>query len=318
MTCSRRRFLATSAGLAGGLALPFTAARTTAAETKATPGASFRYCFNTSCIRKAKLPLDEIVRQVAAAGYDGFEPWINEIETFTKEGGNLADLRKLIEDSGLQVESAIGFPRWGVEDDAERQQGLEQAKREMDMVRQLGGRRIAAPPSGINGRDYPEIPLMILGARYRALLELGVSMEVIPQLEIWGSSRNLHHISQAAFVAIAANHPQAAILLDIYHLYRGGSDFDGLRMLSGVGMNIFHVNDYPAEPPREQTRDSDRVYPGDGIAPLNLVFQSLRDVGFQGALSLELFNETYYQQPTQTVIKTGLQKMKDSVATALA
>ncbi|MCA8989579.1 MAG: sugar phosphate isomerase/epimerase, partial [Planctomycetaceae bacterium] len=94
--------------------------------------------------------------------------------------------------------------------------------------------------------------------------------------------------------------------------------FDGLRMLSGVGMNIFHVNDYPAEPPREQTRDSDRVYPGDGIAPLNLVFQSLRDVGFQGALSLELFNETYYQQPTQTVIKTGLQKMKDSVATALA
>jgi sugar phosphate isomerase/epimerase len=78
------------------------------------------------------------------------------------------------------------------------------------------------------------------------------------------------------------------------------------------------MNDYPAEPGREAITDADRVYPGDGVAPLGPMLRDLRDVGFDGYLSLELFNPTYWKQDPGLVVRTGLQKMKDVVTAAMS
>ena len=177
----------------------------------------------------------------------------------------------------------------------------------------LGGTRIAAPPAGVNSKNATILDLRQVAARYRELLDLGVEMGVIPQVEIWGSSRNLSHLAEATFVAMAADHPKAAILPDIYHLYRGGSDFNGLRLLSGDAIQIFHVNDYPGSPERVQLNDGDRVYPGDGVAPLDDIFSALKQSGFSGVLSLELFNKDYWREDPQVVARTGLAKMKAAV-----
>ncbi len=316
---SRRSFLQ-SASLAVTVPL-FSCSALTAADRKKDKSEakchSFRYCLNTSTISAAKLPLPELVKITAKAGYDGIEPWIGEIDRFVKEGGKLSDVRKQLEDTGLQIESAIGFPRWAVDDEQQRKAGFEEAKRGMDLVRQLGGKRIAAPPAGIYSKASPKVDLLQVAKRYHDLLDLGVSMEVIPQVEIWGSAKNLSHISEAIFVATAANHPRAAILPDIYHLFRGGSGFDWIRLMSGDAIQIFHMNDYLAEPAREKQNDSMRVYPGDGIAPMKLIFQSLQKIAFQGALSLELFNKEYWKQDPAVVAKTGLEKMKQAVASGL-
>jgi sugar phosphate isomerase/epimerase len=119
--------------------------------------ASFRYCFNTSTIRGQKLSLPEEIDIAARAGYHALEPWIGEIETYARQDGSLADLKKQISDLGLTVESAIGFAEWIVDDDARRTKGLEQARRDMDLVQQIGGKRIAAPPAGatdVSDIDY--------------------------------------------------------------------------------------------------------------------------------------------------------------------
>jgi 2-keto-myo-inositol isomerase len=119
-------------------------------------------------------------------------------------------------------------------------------------------------------------------------------------------------------VAVDSDHPKACILADAYHLYKGGGGSRGLRLIHGGAMHCFHMNDYPADPPRETIGDEHRVYPGDGIAPLNEILRDLRDIGFKGALSLELFNREIWKQDAATVAKTGLQKMKDAVQKALA
>ena len=77
------------------------------------------------------------------------------------------------------------------------------------------------------------------------------------------------------------------------------------------------MNDYPADPPREKIGDADRVYPGDGVAPLRAILRGLLANGFRGALSLELFNRDYWKQHPMTVVKTGLQKMRSAVQLAL-
>jgi sugar phosphate isomerase/epimerase len=181
----------------------------------------------------------------------------------------------------------------------------------MDVVRQIGGTRLAAPPVGAT--NQADLPLPRIAERYRALLELGDQMGVVPQLELWGFSRTLGRLSECAYVAVETSHPQACILADVYHLYKGGSNFAGLHLLSGDALNIVHMNDYPAQPPRATITDAQRIYPGDGVAPLRTLLRDLRRIGFRGVLSLELFNREYWTQDALTVARTGLEKMRAAV-----
>jgi sugar phosphate isomerase/epimerase len=308
---SRREMIAAS-----GFCLAAAAARVPAAEPAATPpGEPFGYSLNTATVMGHKLSIKEEIELAAKAGWQGIEPWIRNIEKHQAEGGSLADLKKLAEDLGLQIVGAIGFAAWAVDDDAQRAAGLEQLKRDMDLVRQIGGARIAAAPAGINRSTG--IDLVKVGQRYRAVLELGREMGVLPQLEIWGSALTLSTAGEAAMVAATANHADACLLLDVYHLHRGGSGFDCLRLLNGAALHVFHVNDYPAEPPREKLNDSDRVYPGDGVAPFDQILRTLRDTGFRGTLSLEVFNRGYWEQDPLAVARTGLEKCRAVVQRAL-
>ena len=319
---SRRQMLiAASAGAAAG-AMNFGFLPGAARAAEASPSGSrdataapFRYCLNTGTIRGYKLALADEVDAAAKAGYQGIEPWISSIHNHAKGGKSLKDLAKRISDAGLTVEGAIGFGKWAVDDDAERAKGLEEFKRDMDAVAQIGGKRIAAPPAGVTNKEG--LDLTKAAARYRALLELGDSMGLTPMLEIWGASKNLNRLSSAIFVALESGHPKACILPDVFHMYKGGSDFSGLKLLSPQAVQVLHMNDYPANPPREKATDGDRIWPGDGIAPLTQILRDLRANGGGTVLSIELFNQSYWKQDALTTAKTGLEKMKAAVQKAI-
>ncbi len=240
---------------------------------------------------------------------------MRDLDQYVQEGGSLRDLGKRISDLGLTVESAIGFAQWIVDDPEARKKGLEQAKKDMDTLKQIGGIRLAAPPTGATNQT--DLNLFEAAARYRELLLLGDQMEVVPQVEVWGFSKSLSRLGESAFVAIESGHPKACLLPDVYHIHKGGSDFAGLTMFGPKAIQVFHLNDYPTNPPRETISDKDRVYPGDGVAPLSKIFQLLAGIGFSGVFSLELFNPGYWEQDPLIVAKTGLEKMKSAVQKAL-
>ena len=268
----------------------------------------FIYSLNTSTIRGQNLSIVEEVAIAARAGYQAIEPWISELDQYVQKGGSLRDLSRRIQDAGLRVESAIGFCEWIVDDNGQRRKALEEARRTMDLVRQIGGRRLAAPPVGATKQTDLSLPRA--ADRYRALLEVGDKIGVVPQVEVWGFSSSLSRLGECAYLAIESGHPQACILADVYHLHKGGSGFGGLRVLNGASLQVFHMNDYPAKPPRADITDAHRVYPGDGVAPLATMLRDLRRIGFRGVLSLELFNRDYWKQDALKVAQTGLEKMR--------
>lgn len=278
----------------------------------------FRFCLNTSTIRGQKLSIVEEVELAAKVGYSGIEPWLRELQQFKDAGGSLPDLKKRIADLGLKVESGIGFPTWAVDDDAERAKGLETFKHDADLLAQIGGTRIAAPPAGINRGDAPRVELLAVAERYAAILKAGREIGVTPMAEIWGPSKNLSRLGEVVFVAIESGDPDACILPDIYHIYRGGSDLGGLRLIAGSAIPVFHINDYPTSRPRTELNDSDRVHVGDGQAPIRQIFQTLHKNGCRAALSLELFNPDYWKQPAEQVAQEGLEKAQRAVDMALA
>lgn len=307
---TRRDWLTATAALGMAPALP-------AAEPSKRPANEpFGYCLNTSTIRAEKLTIADKIDIAAKAGYHAIEPWLNEIEQHIKDGGTLKDLAKQISSNGLTVESAIAFDEWIVDDEARRKKGLEGLQRHMEMVREIGGKRIAAPPVGAT--NQADLDLRKAAERYRAILELGDKTGVVPQVELWGSSKSLNRLGDVLFVAVESGHPQACVLLDVYHLYKGGSGYGGLKMIGGSALHVIHANDYPANPPRAEITDAQRIFPGDGVAPWKAILRDLKAIGFTGMLSLELFNRDYWKQDAAVVARLGLEKMRALVRATFA
>lgn len=304
---NRRKFIKTL-GLGSALFLAPKLSPTAQPESS-----TFRYCLNTSTIRGEDKNILNYIKIAGKAGYDGIELWIGDIKAYLEAGNSLQKLKNHIRDHQLTVENAIGFTPWMVADKEKKKAGFEQMKLEMEMLAEIGCRRIAAP--GI-GAQAP-VDLFVAGQRYKELLDLGRATGVMPQLEFWGAFSPFHHLGQTLMVAAVANDPDARLLPDVYHLFRGGSGFDGLKMLSGHLVEVFHLNDYPGDIPRKQQEDKHRVYPGDGVAPMGQILSDIRNMGGKKVLSLELFNPTYWKQDPLLVAQTGLKKMKEQVKLAL-
>jgi len=305
---SRRAWLGGVAAAGAALAVG------SAAEERAAAAGTFRFCLNTATIRGQKLPIEKEVEVAAKAGYDAIEPWMDRLHDYVRRGNSPADLRKRIEDLGLTVESAIGFPSWLANDPSRRAAGVERMKQDMDLLARIGGKRVAAPPAGLPRGETVE--LNAAAERYLKILEIGDSLGVIPQIEMWAGSAALGRVSAAVAVAIETGHPKACFLGDLFHIYRAGCDVDGLRLLGPCAVQVFHMNDYPGGKPREQLRDGDRVMPGDGAGPTAETLRIFIQIGARPALSLELFNRSYWQRDALETARIGLRKLKACAAAA--
>ncbi len=320
MDLSRRQVL-TGATAAVGAAIVGTASRAEAQAPRPAAAARprpadepFGYSLNTSTIRGNNLDIVGVVTAASKAGFHAVEPWIQELDAYTSKGGNLKDLGKRIADLGLVVANAIAFNSVAVDDDTARAAAMEKLKTDMDKVAQIGGTRIAAVP----GNARTPISLDNVAKYYREALELGEKMGVQPLCELWGTHPVLGPLSHGIYVTVAAGRPDASLLLDVFHLYKSGTAFSALKQINGASLHVVHVNDYPQVADSSTLNDSNRIYPGDGVAPYKEIFRDLRDNGFRGYLSLELFNRDYWAKSADENLKTGIEKIRATVKGALS
>ncbi len=157
---SRRDLLIASGTAAGAAFLPSSASAASAAAGVAANAAAakspkFEFSLNMSTIMGQKLGLIKELEVASAAGFQHCEIWVPTLEAYLKSGGTLKEAKKRIDDLGIKIQNAIGFAQWIVDDEATRKQGLEQMKREMDMLAQLGCFRTAAPPMGATKEAAP-------------------------------------------------------------------------------------------------------------------------------------------------------------------
>lgn len=303
---SRRELLIASGTAAGAALLPSSASAGAAKKTQ-----KFEFSLNMSTIMGQKLGFIKELEVASAAGFQHCEIWVPTLEAYLKSGGTLLEAKKRIDDLGINIQNAIGFAQWIVDDEAARKQGLEQMKREMDMLAQLGCFRTAAPPMGAT--KEPGLDLRRAAERYRAILDLGVSTGVTPQLEMWGHSKNLNRVADVLFVAAEAGQANAKLLLDVFHIYKGESSIDCLHLVGENSIDVFHVNDYVTSIKPNSITDGDRIYAGDGEAPIKEIIKRLKPSEKPVILSLELFNKELWAQDPLKVAKTGLEKMKKMV-----
>jgi sugar phosphate isomerase/epimerase len=304
----RRTFLASSAAL--GLAASAQAQPEKPYQGKTSP---WPISMNTSTIRPASL--EEKINVTAKAGYDAIEPWIDDIENHEKAGGNLKDLGKSIQDKGLSVPNVIGL--WGCMPEGEEafQASLPATRERMRRAADIGSQHVAAIPAP----DRANFDLKEGARMYRELLRIGrEDYGITVGFEFIGFFKSVHRLGQASAVALDTNDRNACLIADTFHLFRGDSGFNGIRHLQGSFIANFHFNDVPDSPERTAMGDEHRIYPGDGILPLEQLCRDLVAIDYRGPLSLELFNRAHWEQDPYEVAKTGLDKTLAVVHSALS
>lgn len=275
-----------------------------------------RISLNTSTLLHYKLDVDVQIDMVADAGFDGVELWIRDIKAYLEKGGTSEQLKRKLEDRGLILENIIGFSKWCSDDSEERKKALDQLREEMIIIAGMGGKFIAAPVQGLKSLDSTKFDEY--SERYDAILMLGDETGVTPILELWGMGA-LNKVADCARIVIATGHPKATMLLDFYHVYRGGNDWDTVDILNGKKLPVIHINDYPSSPSYELLKDSDRVLPGEGVCPFNVVIPKLYEAGFRGGFSVELFNKEYWAtMDAETMLKNSYEKTYEVVESVLA
>jgi 2-keto-myo-inositol isomerase len=266
--------------------------------------ADFIYCLNTSTIRPASLP--EKIQAAGEAGYRAIELWHDDVDAYLAQGGKIADLRKMLADWALAVPSMIYLGGWFETTGEEHARNLGECRRRMDQAAELGAAIcVAGPPGG-------KADLALGTKHYRELLEIGRAAGVRPAIEFLGFVEEFNRLEPCVQLARDTGDAEACVVIDPFHLFRGGS---GIEAMAAVGLapreiGILHFNDAPASPPRDQQHDPDRVLPGDGQLDLRRFVQIAREIGYRGALSLELFNEELWRLAPLEVARLGLSKMR--------
>jgi sugar phosphate isomerase/epimerase len=310
----RRKFIAATSLALGASAFPAVANKKEEGteEKRYQRGKSpWPICLDTATIKPAETILKKI--EIAkAAGYDAIEPWDGELAEYEKGGGNLKELGKRIKDSGLFVPSMIGL--WGCipKTKEEFEQSLPATRNRMRMASEIGCTYVQAIPNQVGDNFNPQF----VSDCYRQLLEIGLREYNINPALVFVKMFPLKRMGQATAIALDTNHPKAKIIPDVYHMYISEGGFEGLKLVKGDLFAIFQFNDAPSGMELDKMEDKHRVYPGDGILPLQQILKDLKGTGFKGCLSVELYNPEYWKQDLLEVAKTGLQKTLDVIKKA--
>lgn len=262
----------------------------------------FRYCLNASTIRGT--PVLRQIEVAGLAGFAGIELWFHDIEDHLATGQSLDDIRRALDRHRLAVPTLIYLGGWMEAPAREWPRVLEQARARLELAAGLGAPWvIAGPPAGCANP--------VEGARrYRELLELGTAIGSAPAMEFLGFVEQFNTIETALEIVERAGRPAGGIVLDPFHVFRGGGDMASIARLKGHQIAIAHFNDAPREPARIEQQDADRVWPGEGHLDLQSFLRLLRSTGYSGWLSLELFRPELWARDPLDVARTGLAKMR--------
>ena len=266
---------------------------------------TFRLCLNTSTIQPQ--PLLEKIRLAAEAGFEAIELWINDIYQYVGQGGEVSDVEKALADHGLVVPSMIALRQWGEASDLEYPLMLAEAGRRMELAARLGCPFVVATP------PRQPCPQSQLVERYKDLIQLGRPLGVRPTFEYISFFGSVSTLDQAVSIVEATADEGATLIADAFHSWNSGSRLELLGEIPAERISHYHIDDAALGIPAGQQTDPDRVMIGDGPIDLAAEIAMLRAIGYQGYISLELFNRQLWQQDPAELLELGIKRLGELV-----
>lgn len=230
----------------------------------------------------------EKVEAIAQAGFDGIEIFEQDFLTYE---GSPREAAQMVRDVGLDILLFQPFRDFEGLPQPLRQRAFARAEHKFDLMEELGTDLIlvcsSTHPEALGGIDRTADDLRELGER-AARRGLRIGYEALA----WGRHVNDH---RDAWEAVRrADYPNVGLILDSFHTLGRGLDPDTIRRIPGDRIFFVQLADAPAiEMDLLYWSRHFRNMPGEGDLDVTRFMRAIMATGYDGPLSLEIFNDQF-------------------------
>ena len=232
--------------------------------------------------------LREKLAAIAAAGFDGVEIFENDFLAFD---GSPREVGQLVRDHQLEITIFQPFRDFEGMPEPQRARIFERVERKFDLMQELGTDLMLicsnVSPLALGGIDRAAADFHELGERAQKR-GLRVGYEALA----WGRHINDHR--DAWEIVRRADHPCIGLVLDSFHTLARRIDVNSIRAIPGDRIFIVQLADAPLiEMDLLYWSRHFRNMPGQGDLPVTDFMRAVAATGYDGPLSLEIFNDQF-------------------------
>lgn len=250
--------------------------------------------FNGATTMKASLPAD--IAAASAAGFKALEIWAEKLDDYLARH-RLDELQALFEKHNLQPASINSIEFITFRSPEEYAQIQLRCRQLCAWAQALGCDKIVVvpsptPPSGASRSEICTESVRVLRELAAVAQSYGVKLAFEFLGFTWCSVRTL---AQCWEIVQRTRRDNVGLVIDTCHFYAGGSSMRSIAKVPAEKILIFHINDVE-ERPKETIEDAHRLLPGEGVIPLDGILRRLKETGFDGLCSIELFRPAYWER----------------------
>ena len=232
--------------------------------------------------------LSEKLAAIAAAGFDGVEIFEADLLTYDATPARSA---RMVRDAGLALTLFQPFRDFEGMPEPQRARAFDRAERKFDLMGELGADLILVCSNtsavSLGGIDRAAADLRELGER-AAARGIRIGFEALA----WG--RHVSDHRDAWEIVRRADHAAVGLILDSFHTLSRGLDPDSIRSIPADKLFLVQLADAPAfDMDLLQWSRHYRNMPGEGDLPVNAFLAAVAATGYDGWLSLEIFNDQF-------------------------
>jgi len=232
--------------------------------------------------------LDSKLCAIADARFEGVEIFENDLLSYP---ASAREVGAMMRELGLKCTVFQPFRDFEGMPPGLRQCVFDRAERKFDVMQELGTDLVLVcsnvSPASLGDRGRIVDDFHELGER-AATRGLRVGFEALA----WG--RHIWDHRDAWAVVQAVNHPAIGLILDSFHSLARAVPIDSLRCIEPKKIFLVQIADAPllTMDPLSWSRHF-RCMPGQGDMPVVDYVSTLVDIGYDGVLSLEIFNDRF-------------------------
>lgn len=243
---------------------------------------------------------EEKLSAIARAGFDGIEIFENDFLAFDRSP---AEVGRMVRDHGLTVSLFQPFRDFEGMPEPFRSRNFDRAERKFDLMAELGTDLMLicsnTSPVSLGGIDRAAADFRELGER-AAKRGLRVGYEALA----WG--RHVHDHRDAWEIVRRADHPNIGLILDSFHTLARKIDVNSIRSIPGDRIFIVQLADAPLiEMDLLYWSRHFRNMPGEGDLAVTPFMQAVAATGYDGYLSLEIFNDQFRGGSPEAISRDG-------------
>jgi len=102
---------------------------------------------------------------------------------------------------------------------------------------------------------------------------------------------------------------KVTLTIDTFNFYVGENTLSDLKKIPADTISFVHFHD-AVDLPLDKLNDEHRLFPGEGVMDLKEICEVLRDKGYQGPLSVELFSPKLWEMPPKEVARKAWESLR--------